>query len=536
MDRDSDAALDFLPSRWLAAPSAAPSSGVNEATDPGGPSRPVPRPRSSSPAAAPRDRTTVAPPVRPGAADRRTAAYEQRQRAVPAAEPYDQASMEAPEPYDQSGRLFFHIVFWSCLATSLELWWLDTASGSIRTTGDILLAGGRLTGMVGGFLLLAQVLMMSRVGWLERWIGAHSLLIWHRELGGALLVVVLAHVALTIVGYAQLDQASLLHETWTVVTTYDDMISATVATAILVAVGLLAIRAIRRTMPYELWYYLHLTSYLILVLGYGHQFSTGQELMRPGFGRYFWVGLYVFVLVMLAWGRVVAPLALNLRHRLRVAKVVPEGTDIVSIYISGRRLDRLPARAGQYFRWRFLTAGAWWQAHPFSLSAAPNDRWLRLTVKVVGDHTSQLRNLRVGARVFAEGPSGVFTADRRRHPFALLIAAGSGIAPIRALLEELPFGTVVIYRARTADELVFREELDWLARERGGRVWYVLGSRDDPAPRYLFTPAGLRDLVPDVRRRDAYLCGPAGLVDASVATLRRLRVPRRQIHLDPFEF
>ena len=35
-------------------------------------------------------------------------------------------------PYDRSGRLFFHIVFWSALATSVELWWLNTPSGSIN--------------------------------------------------------------------------------------------------------------------------------------------------------------------------------------------------------------------------------------------------------------------------------------------------------------------------------------------------------------------------------------------------------------------
>lgn len=443
---------------------------------------------------------------------------------------------EIPGPYDQGGQLFFHIVFWSALVTSVELWWLDTPAKSIRTVSDILIAGGRLTGMIGGFLLLAQVLLMSRVRWLERWIGAHSLLIWHRELGGALLVVILAHVGLTVVGYAKLDRKPVLHETWSMVTTYEDMISATVATGILVAVGVLAIRAIRRVMPYELWYFIHLTSYLVLLLSYGHQFADGQELMSAGFGRYYWMGLYVFVVVCLIWGRLLGPLALNLRHRLRVEKVVSEAPDMVSIYIGGRRLDELNARAGQYFRWRFLTLGCWWQAHPFSLSAAPNERWLRLTVKVVGDHTEHLQYLDPGTRVFAEGPSGVFTADRRIRPRALLIAGGSGIAPIRALLEDLPAGTIVIYRARSADELVFRQELDWLARAREAQVWYVLGSRDDPAPRHLFTPKGIRELVPDIRRRDIFLCGPSGLVDTSIATLRKLRVPRRQIHLDPFEF
>jgi predicted ferric reductase len=150
-------------------------------------------------------------------------------------------------------------------------------------------------------------------------------------------------------------------------------------------------------------------------------------------------------------------------------------------------------------------------AHPFSLSAAPNDQWLRLTIKAVGNHTERLRWLEPGVKVFAEGPSGMFTADRRLSNRALLIAGGSGIAPIRALLEELPRQTVVIYRAHSEADLVFKDELDWLARDRDAQVWYVLGARDDPGPRHLFSPRGLRELVPDVSGRDVYLCGPRGL-------------------------
>jgi ferredoxin-NADP reductase len=216
--------------------------------------------------------------------------------------------------------------------------------------------------------------------------------------------------------------------------------------------------------------------------------------------------------------------------------VVEEAPGMVSLYIAGRRLPELKVRAGQYFRWRFLTRDAWWQAHPFSLSAAPNHEWLRLTVKMVGDHTRALQDLRSGTRVVAEGPSGVFTADRSVKRSALLIAGGSGIAPIRALLEDLPSGTILIYRATSPADIVFRRELDWLANERRAYVWYVTGRRDDPGPRQLFTPRGMHKLIPDVAERDVFLCGPPGLVAESVRTLRRLRVRRRQIHVDPFEF
>lgn len=210
----------------------------------------------------------------------------------------------------------------------------------------MLVAAGQLTGLIGGFTLLFEIFLMSRVGWLERSVGAHRLLVWHRELGGFLLIVILAHMALTIVGYAESSQVSVRAETWTMLTMYEDMISAFVATGILVVVGVLAIRAIRMVMPYELWYYLHHGSYLVLLLSYGHQFANGQELEAGTFGRWFWASLYMFVLACLAWGRFLAPLRFNLRHRLRVIGVSHEGPDMVSIYIGGRRLDEMATRAG----------------------------------------------------------------------------------------------------------------------------------------------------------------------------------------------
>lgn len=426
------------------------------------------------------------------------------------------------------------LAFWGVLAAGLALWWVNTPAGSVDSVATGLVEIGRITGLVGGYLLLVQTLFMSRVGWLERHVGANELMGLHRDIGAAVVFVVLLHVATITVGYAGMDDSSVLHEAWTILTTYEDLISAFVATGILVGVGALAFRAVRAIMPYELWYFLHLATYAVILLSYGHEFAVGRDL--AGAGRWFWIGLYVFVLACLAWGRILAPIALNLRHRLRVVQVTEESPDTFSLYIAGRNLEEMRARAGQFFRWRFLSHGCWWQAHPFSLSAAPNGQWLRLTIKAVGDHTADLRWIDPGTRVFAEGPAGIFTADRRTRHRALLVAGGSGIAPIRALLEDLPRGTVVLYRASSPTDLIFRHELDWLAHERGAQVHYVVGSRKDPEPRRVMTPRGLHRLVPDINRRDVYLCGPEGLVSATVKILKRLRVPNRQIHQDPFEF
>ena len=433
------------------------------------------------------------------------------------------------------GRRTLTALFWLGLVAAVLPWWLETPAGSLAGTADALTAAGRITGLVAGYLLLVQVLMMSRLGVLERWLGGERISRLHRDIGATLLVAVLTHLSLIVVAYAGLEKKSILGEVGALLSDYEDMVSAFVAAGIMVAVGFTAIRAVRRLMPYELWYHLHLASYAALLLGYGHQFSNGAQLLEPGPVRTGWIAAYLLVVAALVWGRVVAPLRFNLRHRLRVANVVAESADTISIYLTGRRLNQIDLLGGQYFRWRFLNPGGWWQSHPFSLSAAGNDRWLRLTVKVVGAHTADLRDLEPGTRVWAEGPSGTFTAAHRTRERALLIAGGSGIAPLRAMLEELPAGAALIYRARTPADVLMHRELDWLAQARHTSVWYVIGSRNDPGPRQVMSPEGLRRLVPDVTRRDVYLCGPSGLVDEAVRVLRQAGVPRRQIHLATFE-
>ena len=77
----------------------------------------------------------------------------------------------------------------------------------------------------------------------------------------------------------------------------------------------------------------------------------------------------------------------------------------------------------------------WWASNPYSLSAPADPRMMRFTVKDLGDHSTALARLTPGTRVFAEGPYGTFTGHRRtQRRKVLLIAAGVGITPLRALV------------------------------------------------------------------------------------------------------
>jgi ferredoxin-NADP reductase len=234
--------------------------------------------------------------------------------------------------------------------------------------------------------------------------------------------------------------------------------------------------------------------------------------------------------------RVLRPLVRAAIHDLRVDRVVAEGPGVTSVYLSGRRLHRLGAHAGQFFLWRFLDRRRAWQAHPFSLSAAPDGHRLRITVKASGDFSRCIADLRPGTRVVAEGPLGTFTTARRRARSGkvLLVGGGIGITPIRALLETLAGDLVIVHRVVQAGDAGLEHELRDLADARGAPLHVLVGDHRDGKAAELLTPDHLRTLIPDVAERDVYLCGPPAMAEAVARNLRLAGVPRRCLHTERF--
>jgi predicted ferric reductase len=415
------------------------------------------------------------------------------------------------------------------------LWWRDAPRYGVSSLPEVLIVAGRITGLLGAYLLLIQVALMARIPWLERRIGSDWLVRVHRGLGTYLVCMLVAHAAFIIGGLTMLDHMSVESETVTVVLSYPDVLMATVALALLVAIGALSVRALRRHLSYETWQFTHLYAYLAVALAFAHQIVVGADLKDLP-ARLAWSGAHLFVAACVIRFRVWRPVMLAVRHRLRVHKVVREADGIVSIYVKGRRLQSLGAQAGQFFRWRFLTRGAWWQAHPFSLSAAPTPRMLRLTVKAVGDHTRALQCLRPGVRVVAEGPYGALTGVQRTRRRVLLVGGGIGIAPLRALLEALPGGPgdiALVFRG--SSQALFASELEELARKRGAAIHLVLGRQQNCCPRHNpLSTRRLQALVPDVAQRDVYVCGPLDMMESTRQALRCSGVPRRRIHIERF--
>jgi predicted ferric reductase len=387
-------------------------------------------------------------------------------------------------------------------------------------------------GLHAALVMMFQLLLVARLPWLDRRIGMDRLTSWHRWVGFALLWTILTHATIVVLGYATLDDVSM-GKTFLALAGVPASLLGMLAATIVVVIGAVSTRSIRRRLRYETWHGLHLLLYVALGLAFTHQLLETTTFRSSVFAMVYWWALWLFAFGSLLVGRVVVPLVRNSRHQFRVAAVVPESPDVVSVHVTGNHLDRLPAKAGQFFVWRFPGHNHWWLANPFSLSAAPNGRSLRLTAKAVGATSAGLRNLKVGTRVFLEGPYGAFTSMHRTRPGVVLIAGGVGVTPVRALLEEhTPGDFVVLYRVRDERDAVLLNELRQLVAARRGRLHLLTGRTGQGARP--FEPDSLARLVPDIAYRDVYVCGPPAMTSAVLTGLRTLKVPSRQVHAEKF--
>jgi ferredoxin-NADP reductase len=456
----------------------------------------------------------------PGGSDRRTA------DPGPVGGPTGSGRRRAADLVLGVGAVGFVITIW--MAVSGE------SAGALSAPGGVATALGRFAGLTGTYLLLMMVVLVARLPVLERVIGQDRLVRWHRRLGPWPISLIAAHGVLITVGYAQAARTGVLHELGVLLDSYPDVLAATVAFGLLLLAGVTSWRVVRAKVRYETWWAIHLYFYLALALAFAHQIANGASFVGHPMTRDYWSGLWLATAGTVVVYRVAMPVWRSLHHRLRIVDVRPEGPGVVSLICRGRHLDRLDVAGGQFFLWRFLAPGMWWQAHPYSLSAMPAAPFARITVRSGGDHGAALARLRPGTRVAIEGPYGTFTKKALTGPAVALLAAGVGVTPVRALLEDLPVGVdvVVVLRASTEQEAVLHREVAALVAARTGVLYQLIGPRSVVST----DPSSLARLIPDMAERHVFVCGPPGYVEAVVESARILGTPADRIHHEAFSF
>ncbi len=408
----------------------------------------------------------------------------------------------------------------------------DEPAGALSAPGGVAIFAGSLTGLVGTYLAMLMVLLASRIPPVEAALGFDGLLRWHRLLGPWPITLLSIHALVLVIGYAQAARTGALREIGSLVRSYPDMLAAFAGLGLMLMAGFASVRAVRRRLRRETWWVVHLYLYLALALSFAHVLVLGPDFVGHPVNQAIWAAVWAATAGSVILFRFGLPLARTLRHRLVVWEVRQETSDVASIVLRGRALERLALQGGQFMEWRFLARGLWWQAHPYTVSGLPQQGYLRITVRGLGDHSRDIARLRRGTRVAFEGPYGVFTAASRRRRKMVAVAGGVGVTAVRALLEDLPPGSapVVILRASSAAAMPLLDEVTALVAARGGVLHELYGSRR----KHPLDARLLRQLVPDITEADLYVAGPEDLVASVASAASRLGVPDEAIHREAY--
>lgn len=179
----------------------------------------------------------------------------------------------------------------------------------------------------------------------------------------------------------------------------------------------------------------------------------------------------------------------------------------------------------------------------YSVANAPRADGLisLLVTRIAGGQVSTWAHERLapGDTVAISGPFGTFVDDLERGAPAVYLAAGSGLAPIRALIEAaLPAGRrrslTLVFSARTEADVLDRERFAaWEARY--GQFRYVRTlTRERGEPPLGRIPALLASLCPDLAASEVFVAGAPGFVRACAAAAEARGVPRERIRTEVF--
>jgi predicted ferric reductase len=434
------------------------------------------------------------------------------------------------------------IATWTSGAIAVALFLAARGPAQFGTVAASVTSIGIVCGLVGSDLILIMLVLAARIPLIDSAVGHDRAMKLHRQLGKPGLYLLLAHGAILLVGYAlaaKVDVVTEIGAIWEL----PDLPLAIIGLGLFLVVVVTSLVAVRRRFPYEFWHVIHLLSYVAVAFAIPHQFSEGGVL-AAGFSRYYWIALYIVALGSILVFRFISPFVKSLAHDIRVSGVEVVGPDVVSIHLSGRDLTSLGSAGGQFFVWRFWTGTTWWHSHPISLSATPTNTSARITVRALGNGSTELGTLPRGTRVWFEGPYGLFTDAARTSPKLAIVAAGIGVTPVRALLEHsrlAPGEATILLRASSDRQSYLWDEMEQLAHDRQANFYTMVGPRPPRVDTWLSERdyernVSLKSTFPDLAVSDLYICGPAAWSDLVVEDARAAGLPSHQIHTERFDW
>lgn len=243
---------------------------------------------------------------------------------------------------------------------------------------------------------------------------------------------------------------------------------------------------------------------------------------------------------------------------LKIVKVVKESSDTTSIFFSGPDMERFKKRKpGQFASIRIFRDGGWSEPHPFTLSCAPGEDALRMTIKKAGAFTSAIPDIAPGTPIQCSGPFGQFCRDIDSRKEIVMIAGGVGITPFLSVLRHFKETgadneVLLFWVNKTPEDAFAARELEDFTKDLKLHVVHVFSrvgpGEQLPAPVFADGRKGRTsheyghfDQAKLLRHMGSahpsfYLCGPPAMQQSVLDELSRCGVEPGMVEKEAFVF
>ena len=401
---------------------------------------------------------------------------------------------------------------------------------------------GRSFSLIGVMIVLMQGVLAGRYRWFEKFFGFDIIIRYHKYIsifGGALL---LAHPVLLAAGSGNWGLLYSLNQPFEVLLG---------RISLLLIVVNVVLSSFRRGfgLGFERWRLVHdILAFAIIATAFTHSLLLGADLIGILFMRVLWIVIFAVEVALLIIHLFVRP-AVQAKKAYTVSEVTEEGPGVWTLTMTppgGKVFDYVPGQF-QFFtlqRGRGLPE----EEHHFTIASSPTDSdHVASTIKNLGDFTGTIGETKPGDRAAVHAPFGrfsyVFHPREKRRAF---IAGGIGITPVISMLRHMnatgdSTDTVLIYANRTEEQIIFREELEALAKGSvlNLRLVHVIEKPGEGWTGY--SGFVTREIIEEycaegLDERGFYVVGPDPMSEAVINALKEMGVKDRRIHIEVFRF
>ena len=409
------------------------------------------------------------------------------------------------------------------------------AVGHSGENRGFLIEFGVAIGFIGLAMMGLQFVLTARYSKIGAPFGLDELLQFHGQMGYIAWGFIIGHFIILFV--ADLEYLKFLDPTV-------NLPRAVALIGVIIAItALVATTCWREKMGiiYEWWRASHgVLALFVVFVGTVHILQVGYYISEL-WQQITWAGLSLAAMGMLIHNRVWRPMQMR-KKPWRVSNVMQEVDGIWSIEFEPDGHPGLDFTAGQFVWVTFGNSPFSLQQHPFTISSSPEKKSIRLTIKELGDFTSEIGNVELGSKAFIEGPYGSFTLSESRSIHSVFIVGGIGITPVVSVLDAMRNRQdqrefTVIYGTPSKELTPFYEELKVYSAELNVDIVHVLENppEDWQGETGLIDNDVMKRHVPtDFSNCEFFVCGPPPMMDAVETTLNSWGVPVYRVNSERF--